>query len=53
MNRRDGLCMVRGLRREIQEEGHEMKTVLYWKRILGMYWVDWTDVERFCGDRNE
>ena len=32
--------------------GRKRKTVLYWKRMLNECGVDWTDVERVCGDRD-
>ena len=32
--------------------GKKRKTVFYWKRMLNECGVDWTDVERVCGDRD-
>ena len=36
----------------IRGPGEKRKTVLYWKRILRECGVDWTDIERICGDRD-
>ena len=32
--------------------GKNMKTVLYWKRLLREAGIDWTDIERIVGDRD-
>ena len=41
-----------GLEGKAKKKGRQRKTVLYWKRILRECGVDWTDVERLCGDRD-
>merc|ERR1711867_105278 len=41
-----------GLEGKAKKKGMKRKTVLYWKRILRECGVDWTDVERLCGDRD-
>ena len=41
-----------GLEGKAKKKGMKRKTVLYWKRILKESGVDWTDVERLCGDRD-
>ena len=42
-----------GLEGKAKMKGRKRKTVLYWKRLLRECGVDWTDVERLCGDRDE
>ena len=41
-----------GLEGKDKMKGKKRKTVLYWKRMLRECGVDWTDVERLCGDRD-
>ena len=41
-----------GLEGKEKRKGKKRKTVLYWKRILRECGVDWTDIERICGDRD-
>ena len=41
-----------GLEGKVKMFGRKRKTVLYWKRMLNETGVDWTDVERVCGDRD-
>ena len=41
-----------GLEGKEKRKGKKRKTVLYWKRISRECGVDWTDIERICGDRD-
>ena len=41
-----------GLEGKDKMKGRKRKTILYWKRMLRECGVDWTDVERVCGDRD-
>ena len=41
-----------GLEGKQKMKGRKRKTVLYWKRVLRECGVDWTDIERVCGDRD-
>jgi len=42
-----------GLEGKAKMPGKKRKTVLYWKKLLNECGVDWTDVERLCGNRDE
>ena len=42
----------KGLEGKAKMKGMKRKTVLYWKRMLKECGVDWTDIERLCGDRD-